>query len=412
MTGNSQWQLSARSLDLQMLDLPQEVRFCRRCVVSNQRPRIVFDEDGICSACRYADYKHNRIDWEAREKELERLLDKHRRGDGTYDVIVPASGGKDSGFVAHQLKHKWGMNPLTVTWSPFEYTDIGYKNFRNFIYSGFDNLLATPDGAMHRKLSKLAFISLGDAWQPFTYGQVAYAFHIALRFGIKLVFFGENGEAEYGGDVETIDRPGMRLEDWRINYFKGADFDELLSEGIRSGLFTGDDARNVSCFYRPPPLDDLRRSGCEFHWFAYYNKWVPQENYYYCKEHTGLEANPDGRSEGTYSKYASLDDRMDGFHYYLGFIKFGIGRTTSDAAHEVRDGHINRDEAMALVRRYDGEFPQKHFKEFLQYVDITEDEFWQVVDSWRQPHIWTKDGNEWRLRHAVYYPEDAVEPIS
>lgn len=403
--------LRTRRLDEQMLSLPSEVRFCRKCVVSNQRPRIVFDEEGVCGACRYAEYKHHVIDWADRERKLGALLDRFRRNDGSYDVVVPGSGGKDSSYVAHQLKHRWGMNPLTVTWAPFSYTDIGYKNFQRFIHSGFDNLLATPNGDLHRKLSKVAFFALGDAWQPFTYGQVSYAFHIAINFGIKLVFFGENGEAEYGGDFSTVDKPGMPLTDWRRNYFKGAGLPDLVKLGVEAGLFTDRDARDGFRFYHPPTIDAVSKAGCEFHWYSFYKKWVPQENYYYCREHTGFEANPAGRSEGTYSKYASLDDRMDGFHYYLGFIKFGIGRCTSDAAHEVRDGHITREEATALVKRFDGEFPKKHFAEFLEYTGITEDEFWAVIDGWRQPHIWEKAGNEWRLKHAVHYPANAVDPL-
>ena len=117
-------------------------------------------------------------------------------------------------------------------------------------------------------------------------------------------------------------------------------------------------------------------------------------------ENTGFQSNHE-RSEGTYSKYASLDDRTDGFHYYMGFIKFGIGRTTSDSAHEIRDGHITRDEGIALVRRYDGEFPKKYFKEFLAYLDITEEYFWEVVDSFRKPHLWEKVNGEWRLKHQI-----------
>lgn len=403
--------LIERRLEKQVLSLPKTVKFCRKCVVSNQRPRIVFDEEGVCSACRYAEYKHHVINWQQRNKELEALLDRHRRSDGFYDVIVPCSGGKDGGLVAHQLKHKWGMNPLTVTWSPFVYTDIGYKNFRSFIYSGFDNILATPNGDLHRKLAKLAYFALGDAWQPFTYGQMSYAFHIALKFGIKLVFFGENGEAEYGGDVKTVDKPGMPLEDWRINYFKGANLEDLLKVGVETGLFKEQDVKNNFHLYYPPAIEEMRKAGCEFHWFSYYQKWTPQENYYYCKEHTGFEANPDGRSEGTYSKYASLDDRMDGYHYYLAFMKFGICRATADAAHEIRDGHIAREEGVALVQRYDGEFPAKNYKEFLEYVDITDEEFWRVADSWRPPHLWEKVDGKWRLKHAVYYPEDAVDTL-
>jgi len=411
MTNNTNvWAAGLKPLDKQILDIPKDVKFCRKCVVSNQRPRIKFDEEGVCSACRFAERKRNGIDWGMRESELEQLLDKHRRNDGSWDIIVPGSGGKDSAYVAHQLRDRWGMNPLTVTWSPFVYTDIGRKNFHSFIDSGFNNMLATPNGDMHRKLSKLSFLGVGDAWQPFTYGQVSFAFHIALKFGIKLVFFGENGEAEYGGDTKNNDLPGMPLEDWRMLYFKGANLDELLQRGVEHDFFTERDVKNNFQFYYPPSHEEMRKSGCEMHWYSYYQKWIPQENYYYCREHTGFEANSE-RSEGTYSKYASLDDKMDGFHFYLAYIKFGISRCTSDAAHEVRDGHITRDEAIALVKRYEAEFPQKNYQEFLEYTDITDEQFWQVIDSWRQPHIWEKRDSEWCLKHAVYYPEDAVETI-
>jgi hypothetical protein len=118
-------------------------------------------------------------------------------------------------------------------------------------------------------------------------------------------------------------------------------------------------------------------------------------------EHTGFEPNPE-RSEGTYSKYASLDDRVDGFHYYTMFIKFGQGRAMNDAAHEIRDGHITREEAVALVRKYDGEFPKKYFREFLDYVGIDEGQFHVAIDRNRSPHLWDqKPGGDWVLRHQV-----------
>src|SRR3989344_8154884 len=97
--------------------LPKEVQFCKNCTISNQRPRITFNEKGVCSACDYSVFKRT-IDWEEREKELIELCNRHRKSDGSYDVIVPVSGGKDGGRVAHQLKEKYGMHPLTVTWSP------------------------------------------------------------------------------------------------------------------------------------------------------------------------------------------------------------------------------------------------------------------------------------------------------
>ena len=118
-------------------NLPREVKFCKKCVISNQRPRIVFDNEGICSACRYFEYKE-KIDFKEREEELKKLLDKHRSKSETYDCVVPSSGGKDSAYVAHELKYKYGMHPLTVTWSPLKYTDIGWQNLNNFNDSGFE----------------------------------------------------------------------------------------------------------------------------------------------------------------------------------------------------------------------------------------------------------------------------------
>jgi N-acetyl sugar amidotransferase len=388
-------------LDKQGLVLPEDVRFCTRCVVSNQRPRIVIDDEGVCSACRFAEEKYQSIDWAARESELERLLDKHRRNDGHWDVIVPCSGGKDSAYVAHQLKTKYGMHPLTVTWAPFRYTEIGYQNFVSFVDSGFNNIVGYQNGRLHRKLARIAFEELGDAWQPFTYGQMCFAFHLALRFKIPLVFFGENGEAEYGGDPKNNHKSHMPLEDWALSYFKGATVDDLVRMGLEhKEYFTEADFDPADLtFYRPPPVEQIQASQTQMHWYSYYHRWIPQENYYYALDHTGFVANPE-RSEGTYSKYASLDDRLDGFHFYLAFIKFGIGRATSDAAHEIRDGHITREEGVALVRRCDGEFPAKYLNEFLEYLDIEEEYFWRVVDCYRKPHIWKWDG-EWKLKHQV-----------
>lgn len=389
------------NLDRQFLALPEHVAFCRRCVISNQRPAISFGDDGVCSACRNADYKE-RVDWKARERELEQLLDKYRRKDGYWDVIVPSSGGKDSGFVAHELRHKWGMNPLTVTWTPMIYTDIGRQNYQAFVDAGFTNLFCNPDGRVQRKMARLCFEELGDAFHVFVLGQVHYPIWIAQKFAIPLVFYGENGAVEYAGDPKLADRPYMPAEEWNTRILKGCSLEELVAFGRTSKDYFRDfDLRPADLiFYGAPPLQEINRIGIRKYYYSYYHKWIPQENYYYAAEHTGLKANPE-RSEGTYSKYASLDDRLDGMHYWMGFIKFGFGRTTQDASHEIRDGHITREEGVALVRRYDGEFPQKYFRDFLEFLDIGEEHFWAVADSWRRPNIWEKSGGEWKLRHQV-----------
>ncbi|MEI6079332.1 MAG: N-acetyl sugar amidotransferase [bacterium] len=378
---------------LERYKLPKEVKFCKKCTISNQRPRITFDEHGVCSACNFAEFKKKNIDWNEREKELRETLQRFKRKDGGYEVLVPSSGGKDSAFIAHELKYKYGMNVLTVTWAPHLYTDIGFKNFENMTHiGGLDNILGTPNGIIHRKLTKLSFEVLGDPFQPFIYGQTNFPMQIAVQHKIPLVMYGENGEVEYGGDMKNAFKATRDYKaDHKKHYFSGLGPEDMINYGI---------SEHDMLPYFAPSNEELDKNNTEIHFYGYYRKWVPQENYYYCVEHTGFTANP-VRNEGTYSKYASLDDKIDGYHYYLAYIKFGIGRCTSDTAHEIRDGHITREEGVTLVRKYDGEFPKKYFKEFLEYCNITEEYFEEVIDSWRSPHLWDKVNGVWQLKHKV-----------
>ena len=391
-----------KKLEKQIGKLPKKVQWCKRCLMSNQRPRIIFDKDGVCSGCLHNNYKQ-KVNWNEREKELIELLDKHRRNDGHWDVIVPSSGGKDSGFVAHQLKYKYNMNPLTVTWSPLEYTDIGRQNLQSHIDSGLSNLLYTPNGKLQRKLAKLCFEELGDAFHVFVLGQVSFPFHIALKLGVNLIFYGENGEAEYAGDPEDVDKPWKPISEFTHQFFKGSTFSDLLDYGINNKKYMNADEISESdlVYYSPPSITDLDKAGIKGeYYFSYYNKWIPQENYYYCTEHTGFRPNKE-RSEGTYSKYASIDDKMDGFHYYMRYIKFGLGRCVEDASHEIRDNHITREEGIALAKKYEGEFPKKYLNDFLNYLNSSEEDFWQIVDSWRQEHLWHKIDNDWQLKQPI-----------
>jgi N-acetyl sugar amidotransferase len=393
--------------------LPPVVRFCRRCVISNQRPSstvefkntagtpketISFDDEGVCAACRYQDIKDHEIDWAEREEALRALCREYRSKAGHYDCIVPGSGGKDSTFTAHVLKYRFDMNPLTVTWSPHLYTDVGFRNLHKWIDSGLDNLLLTPNGKVHRLLTRLAFENLVHPFQPFIVGQRHIAPRMSALYGVPLVFYGEN-QAEYGNNIQENFSPTMKPDffggnrDPQAVVLGGVKGDEL----IRS---YGVDPRELDPYL---PTDDarLRSVGTTVHYLGYYLKWDPQECYYYAAEHTGFSVN-DERTEGSYSKYSSIDDRIDPLHYYTTFIKFGIGRATYDAAQEIRNRKITREEGVALVRRYDDEFPHKYFREILDYMDITEQRFWEVIDRARSPHLWKRDDGVWSLRRAVW----------
>lgn len=379
------------------------VFFCKKCVVSNQRPRITFDENGVCNACNFAYKKHNLIDWQKRDKQLRETCDRFRRNDGRYDCIVPGSGGKDSAIVAWKLTYKYGMHPLTVTFAPSIYTDVGWSNLQQFIrQGGFDNVLSTPNRKAHQLLTRYGFEKMGDPFQPFVYGVLSFPIQIAIRYKIPLIMFGENGEAEYGGGAAG-GSSGITNEDSPI-HDTADDIIKVYFSGVKPEDWLGE-IEGISLTdlqpYMLPAAELIQKAGVECHFWSYYKKFVPQEHYYFAVEHTGFKANPDGRSEGTYSKYASLDDCLDGFHYYMGYIKFGLGRATSDAAHEIRDGHITREEAVALVKRYDAEFPEKNFDKFLKYIDMNENQFWKIVDDFRPKHLWRKVDGQWKLKHQL-----------
>jgi N-acetyl sugar amidotransferase len=392
--------------------LPDEVKFCSRCVMSNQRPvseiefkhtiktkkrTLNFNEENLCDACLNADKKES-IDWKKREEELYELLDKYRSKDGSYDCIVPGSGGKDSAYQAHILKYKYGMNPLTITWPPILYTEYGYENWKNWINSGFDNLTFTPNGKIMKLLTKLSIENLFHPFQTFMLGQKNLAPKIAAKYGIPLIFYGEN-EAEYGNPIAD-NNTSLRDK----SYFSYDNFDQLSLGGVsikylRENHNLTDKELEI---FLPINSTELSQNEINVHYLGYYLKWIPQEAYYYAVENTDFKARP-FRTQGTYSKYNSIDDKIDDLHYYTTYIKFGLGRTTYDASQEIRNKHITREEAVALVNKFDGEFPDRYFEEIMTYLDINPEFFRnELSDKFRSPHLWgKKDSGLWELNHNV-----------
>lgn len=393
--------------------LPQKVKYCKKCVMSNQRPTSAiefkhtkdskkttmhFDENEICDACRNAEVK-NQINWQKREEDLIQLLDKHRSKDGSYDCLVPGSGGKDSAYQAHILKYKYGMNPLTVTWPPILYTEYGYKNWKNWIDSGFDNISFNRNGRTMKILTKLSIENLFHPFQTFILGQKNLAPKIASRYNIPLIFYGEN-EAEYGNPIADN---ASSLRDKSFYSYKNLDEIYLGGVSIRELREKYNIPINDLLSFLPADATELEKSKIEVHYLGYYLRWTPQEVYYYAVENTGFKARP-FRTQGTYSKYNSIDDKIDDLHYYTTFIKFGIGRATYDASQEIRNTHLTREDGVALVKKFDGEFPDKYFEEIMEYLEINPEYFRnELANRFRSPHLWGKNSqDEWQLRHNVW----------
>ena len=391
--------------------LPENVVFCKRCVMSNQRPvsaiefkhtiqskkvTLNINEEGICDACLHAEEK-TRIDWKKRENELLELLEKHRRTDGEYDCIVPGSGGKDSAYQSHILKYKYGMHPLTVTWPPILYTDYGYKNFKNWLdIGGFDNLSFNHNGKVMKLLTRLGIENLFHPFQTFILGQKNLGPKLAAKLGIPLIFYGEN-EAEYGNPLAD-NAKSLR----RRSYYTFKNLDEIYLGGVSIGELIEKHtvALNDLIPFLPCSPVELEKTAIEVHYLGYYLKWTPEEVYYYAVENTGFKARP-FRTQGTYSKYNSIDDKIDDLHYYTTYIKFGIGRATYDASQEIRNKHLTREEGVALVKKFDGEFPDKYFNEIMDYLEMKPGRFMELCDTFRSPHLWRKESDGWKLRYQV-----------
>ena len=410
--------------------LPPQVRFCARCGYSNQKPNsekeykhnidtrkptVAFDAEGVCSACRVAEKKKD-VDWAERERMLRSLCDRYRRSDGHYDCLVPGSGGKDSFYAAHKLKYEYGMNPLTVTWAPHIYTDWGWQNFQSWIHAGFDNYLFTPNGRVHRLLTRLALEKLFHPFQPFILGQMYYPPKMAALMDIPLVFYGEN-PTEYGNKPE--ESASARKD---TSYFTAQERDELFLAGVSVHELKGEYGLTDLDLepYLPPPPGAIADKNIDVQYLGFYLPWHPQACYYYAVEHGGFRAAPE-RTAGTYSKYSSIDDKIDDLHYYTTFIKFGIGRATYDSSQEVRNGEITRDEALALIRRYDGEYSERFEAENFAYLSLPRNDFPQaaprfeqplmdriyferLTNRFRSPHIWKHEAGGWKLRKAAYDP--------
>ncbi len=392
-----------------LFGLPENVKFCARCVISNQRPNssveydhtkdskkatINFDSEGVCDACRVAEGKE-KTEWKDREEELRKLCERFRSKSGAYDCIVPGSGGKDSFYAGHVLRTKFGMHPLLVTWAPHIFTEWGYRNLERWQEIS-NHILYTPARNTHRLLTRLAVENLFHPFQAFIVGQKSLAPKLAVLHKIPLVFYGEN-EAEYGNPVADSAK-AQRARSYHVNggnlHLGGVSLSDLRYQY----KLTDSDLEP----YLPAYPEDLDKVGVEVHYLGYYLRWKPQNAYYYAVEHGGFEAAPE-RTPGTYSKYNSIDDKIDDLHYYTTWIKFGIGRATYDAAQEIRSGDITRDEGVALVKRFDGEWPERFEREIWDYLSVDgfpkmdKQSFLALAEKFKSPHLWDGD----KLRHVV-----------
>lgn len=369
----------------------ENIFLCKKCLILSTRPRAQYDKNGVCNACLWAEAKKTKVDWNKRWKNLEELCEKYRCTDGSnWDIIVPCSGGKDGSYVAWNIKHKLSMHPLCVTLMPQMQTEVGRKNLENFKNSGFDHILITPNLKIYQRLAKIGFIEQGRPKMPFVTGVSLSTMKIAMKFGIPFIMYGEEGEEEYSGATTQVGKYAI-TRNYLINYYySGHDPIEYLDE------FTKEELK----WWTLPTDEELKKAKLfPTHW-SHYENWDPEVHYKLAKEKCGLQT-VEGHSVGTFTNYAQLDDKLQDLHAYMMYIKFGFGRAWSDACIEIRVGRMKREEGIEYVKKYDGIFPYEYLDDYLKYFEMTEDEFWKNINSFRSQDIWEKVNREWKLKFEI-----------
>jgi len=412
-------------VDLPKYGLPKIVEYCSECLMSNQRPNMCPEhyhaketpkstikfENGLCDGCKLAKQKKE-IDWEQREQELKLLLDKYRSRNSSYDVVVPGSGGKDSFYVSHLLKYKYNMNPITCTFAPNIYTKWGLENFYSWLDEGFANYKFTCNTKIHKLITRISLENLLHPFQPWILGQKNFPLKFSKQMKIPLIFYGEN-PAEYGNPNEEY------YDNMNMEWHSCEDVDKIYIAGLPIKKIKDKFNLSISDLepYIPITFNDFRINKIKCVALSYFKNWHPQENYYYTVQNSNFHPSPE-RTAGTYSKYSSIDDKIDDLHYFTAKIKFGIGRTHYDVAQEIRSNDITTEEGRSLIKKYDGEYPERFEKEIFTYLsldknlysdqisnfefmNIDKDYFLNLCDNFRSSHIWKKTNSGWVLRKEV-----------
>lgn len=362
------------------------LKYCVRCVMPHTKPDLHIDEEGVCNACRSME-KREEIDWDQRKKELLNVLEKYRRHGSNWDCIVPVSGGKDSTYQVIRML-QLGLNPLCVTSTTCDLSDIGRKNIENIKKLGVDYVEFSPNPIVRAKINRIGLVEVGDISWPEHVGIFTIPVRAAVQFNVPLIVWGENSQNEYGG-------PAAAAENNTLTRRWLEEFGGLL--GMRVADLTesyGIEARYLLP-YQYPSDEELERVGVTGLFLGHYLPWDGLSN--------ALIAQANGFTtfdlpvEGSMVNYENLDNHQTGIHDYFKFLKFGFSRATDIACLHVRRNRITRQDAMEIVKARDGKFPWtylgKPIEDILAPLDMTVEEFIKICDKFTNKKIFKKDAS-------------------
>ena len=365
------------------------MKVCKKCVMPDTRPRLSFNSEGICSACEWAEIKKTKIDWKARKEEFKTLC-QSIRGKQQYDCIVPVSGGKDSTYVADKMKNEFNLNCLTVTITPPLETALIQENLKKFLSYGYNNIKITPNPLIMREINKFGFIEQGRPMLGWTTCLNTVMFRLAVDLKIPLVMFGEEGETEYGGTTELRYTPYYDIDFAIRIYTEGNDFGQHLTDWEEQDL----------AFWLYPTKEELKKADFKVAHWSYFENWDPYEHYSFAKKHYGMQI-AEQRNVGTYTDFAQLDTPLYPLHTYMMYLKFGFGRCLQDACIDIRFGRLHREEAVELVKKYDGEYIEEYIPTYLEYYQMEKTAFEDVLDFHANKELFEKINGVWKPKFTI-----------
>lgn len=368
-----------------------KLSYCTKCLMPNTRPRIQFDANGVCNACLWAEEKKN-LNWSSRWKELEARCDKYRsRNTKHFDVIVPYSGGKNGAYIAYTLHEKLGMTPLMVTIRPPMEDPIGVQNIKNFLELGYDHVMITPNRQIERAIDKDYFINKGIPMHAFMTLVQTTIMRAAVNFNIPFVMFAEEGETEYGGSSKLKNKSTYDIEDSINFYLSGCDPKKFLDRFTEKELY----------WFLHPSKNELMSIGAEISHWSYFEDFINYKHYLVAKEKLGLQERVE-RNIGAIENFSATDTDIIHLYFYLMYLKFGFGRTTSEIGNDIRRGAMTRKQGINIVNKFDGEYPEKHIPSYLKYYDMLQDEFDSVIDKWANKELFEKVNGRWAPTFEIY----------
>ena len=361
------------------------MRYCSRCVMPDTKPDLLLDEEGVCNACRNFE-KRPLVDWDQRKQQLMEILERYRSKDGSnWDCIIPVSGGKDSTYQVVRML-ELGMNPLCVTSSTCDLSELGRKNLDNIKNLGVTLIEVSPNPHIRRKLNKIGLTQVGDISWPEHVGIFTIPVQVACRYKIPLIIWGENSQNEYGGPVTASENHVLNRR-WLEEFggLLGLRVSDVVGmEGIRQQDLVA---------YTYPTDEDLQATGVTGLFLGYFIPWDGYTNTLIAENNGFVTYHK--TVEGSIVNYENLDNHQTGIHDYFKFLKFGFGRATDIACLHLRRGRLSREDALRIVKKQDGQFPWeylgKSLEDILAPLDMTVEEFIRVCDRFTNKKLFLTD---------------------